>query len=303
MISRVGPTNGRVFITGENGSGKELVARAIHEKSARRAKPFVEVNCAAIPSELIESELFGHMKGSFTGAVTDHAGKFEQADGGTLFLDEIGDMSPSAQAKVLRALQEGLITRIGGKKPIQVDVRIIAATNKDIGEEISSGRFREDLFYRLNVVPIEVPPLRERPGDIPALVQHFARQLAASAGAARRTFDASAIKRLQQRMWPGNVRELRNAVERLLILAPDRVITARDVSRLLGEGAVEEVVEAIAGTESSYGTFRVDAERTFLIAKLKENDWNVAETARALRMPRSNLYKKMERHSITREDS
>ncbi|HSB55986.1 MAG TPA: sigma-54 dependent transcriptional regulator, partial [Gemmatimonadales bacterium] len=193
VIARVAPTNARVLITGENGSGKELVARAIHEASPRRAQAFVEVNCAAIPSELIESELFGHMKGSFTGAVTDRAGKFELADDGTLFLDEIGDMSPSAQAKVLRALQEGVITRICGAKPIQVDVRVIAATNKLLDEEIAAGRFREDLFYRLNVVPIQVPALRERKEDIPALVEHFVKQLAGTTGIAPRTFEAGAL--------------------------------------------------------------------------------------------------------------
>jgi two-component system nitrogen regulation response regulator NtrX len=303
IIDRVAPTTARVLITGENGTGKELVARAIHEGSPRRAQPFVEVNCAAIPSELIESELFGHMKGSFTGAVSDRAGKFEQADGGTLFLDEVGDMSPSAQAKVLRALQEGIITRIGGSKAIQVDVRIVAATNKDIEEEISSGRFREDLFYRLNVVPIHVPSLRERREDIPALVQHFVRELSGGAGVAGKSFDPGAIERLQQRVWPGNVRELRNAIERLLILAPGRVVSARDVSRLLGEGATSEVVESVSVPAGTFESFKQDAEKSFLAAKLKEHDWNVAETARALRMPRSNLYKKIERYGITREES
>jgi len=301
VITRVGPTNARVLITGENGTGKELVARAIHDASPRRARGFVEVNCAAIPSELIESELFGHMKGSFTGAVTDRAGKFEQADGGTLFLDEIGDMSPSAQAKVLRALQEGVISRIGGAKSIQVDVRIIAATNKDVEEEIASGRFREDLFYRLNVVPIQVPPLRERREDIPALVKYFLGQLAGGTGTVGKSFDPSAIERLQQRLWPGNVRELRNAVERILILSPGKVVSARDVSRLLGEGATSEVVESVSVQEGTFESFKQDAERSFLAAKLKEHDWNVAETARALKMPRSNLYKKIERYGISRE--
>jgi len=302
IIARVGPTNARVLITGENGTGKELVARAIHEASPRRAQPFVEVNCAAIPSELIESELFGHMKGSFTGAVTDRAGKFEQADGGTLFLDEIGDMSPSAQAKVLRVLQEGLVTRIGGAKAIQVDVRVLAATNKDLGEEIASGRFREDLYYRLNVVPIHVPALRDRREDVPVLVQHFTRQLAGGAGAAGKTIDTAALTRLQQRLWPGNVRELRNAVERLLILAPGRTITASDVSRLLGEGATSEVVEAVLTPLGTFESFKQDAEKSFLAAKLKEHDWNVSETARALKMPRSNLYKKIERYGLVREE-
>jgi two-component system nitrogen regulation response regulator NtrX len=302
VIARVGPTTARVLITGENGTGKELVARAIHDTSARRTRPFVEVNCAAIPSELIESELFGHMKGSFTGAVTDRTGKFEQADGGSLFLDEVGDMSPSAQAKVLRVLQEGVITRIGSAKPIQVDVRVIAATNKDIEEEIGAGRFREDLFYRLNVVPIHVPPLRERREDIVALVRHFVRQLAGGAGAAGKSFDPGAIERLERRLWPGNIRELRNAVERLLILSPGKVITAADVSRLLGEGATGEMVDAASGPEGSFDSFKQDAEKRFLAAKLREHDWNISETARALGMPRSNLYKKIERYGIARED-
>src|SRR6185312_6829326 len=217
-IERVAPTPARVLINGENGTGKELVARAVHRLSSRSANPFIEVNCAAIPSELIESELFGHMKGSFTGAFADRAGKFEQGDGGTLFLDEVGDMSLSAQAKLLRVLQEGVVTRIGGSKSIQVDVRVLAATNKDLESEIVEGNFREDLLYRLNVVPIDVPPLRERLGDIPALVTHFADRLAASAGVPGKKFADDAIVRLQSRAWPGNIRELRNAVERALIL-------------------------------------------------------------------------------------
>jgi two-component system nitrogen regulation response regulator NtrX len=301
VITRVGPTPARVLITGENGSGKELVARAIHEGSPRRGRAFVEVNCAAIPSELIESELFGHMKGSFTGAVTDRAGKFELADEGTLFLDEIGDMSPPAQAKVLRALQEGVITRIGGAKPIQVDVRVIAATNKVLDEEIAAGRFREDLFYRLNVVPIAVPALRERRDDIPALVEHFVRQLAGQTGSAGKTFEPAALERLKERHWPGNVRELRNAVERLLILSPGKAISAGDVSRLLGETASVEGMENGPPAEGTFESFKHEAERSFLAAKLREHDWNVSETARALKMPRSNLYKKIERYGLSRE--
>jgi two-component system, NtrC family, nitrogen regulation response regulator NtrX len=301
IIARVAPTNARVLITGENGSGKELVARAIHEASPRRGQVFVEVNCAAIPSELIESELFGHMKGSFTGAVTDRAGKFELADEGTLFLDEIGDMSPSAQAKVLRALQEGVITRIGGAKPVQVDVRVIAATNKSLADEIAAGRFREDLYYRLNVVPIHVPALRDRREDIPALVDHFARQLAGAVGVAGRTFEAAAVERLSERSWPGNVRELRNAVERLLILATGKSVTAGDVSRLLGETSMPDVMEGTAAPDGTFEAFKHEAERSFLAAKLREHDWNVSETARALKMPRSNLYKKIERYGLSRE--
>ncbi len=234
QIEKVGVTPARVLITGENGTGKELVARAVHRLSPRLNKPFIEVNCAAIPSELIESELFGHMKGSFTGAVQDRAGKFEQADKGTIFLDEIGDMSPSAQAKVLRVLQDGEVTRIGGNKRVQVDVRVLAATNKDLQEEIANGRFREDLFYRLNVVPLHVPPLRERRDDIPLLAQYFADQLSRREGAPVRVLDASAIEALTLMEWPGNVRELRNTIERLLILASGPRVTSADVNRLTG---------------------------------------------------------------------
>ncbi|HET8650306.1 MAG TPA: sigma-54 dependent transcriptional regulator [Gemmatimonadales bacterium] len=302
LITKVGPTGARVLITGENGTGKELVARALHEVSPRRGHAFVEVNCAAIPSELIESELFGHMKGSFTGAFADRAGKFEQADGGTLFLDEIGDMSLSAQAKLLRVLQEGVVTRIGGSRAIQVDVRVLAATNKDLAEEIAENRFREDLLYRLNVVEIPVPPLRERLEDIPALVAHFTERLAASAGVNGRGFTEEALQRLQQRAWPGNVRELRNAVERLLILAPERMVTAGDIERILPNG---EAVATVADSFRSrtFETFKQEAEKAFLQAKLLEHDWNVSETARTLKMPRSNLYKKIERYGLSRESA
>ncbi len=292
LIDKVGPTAARVLITGENGTGKELVARAIHAVSPRRDRPLIEVNCAAIPSELIESELFGHMKGSFTGAFADRAGKFEQADGGTLFLDEVGDMSLSAQAKLLRVLQEGVVTRIGGAKPIQVDVRVLAATNKDLEMEIAEARFREDLLYRLNVVPIEVPPLRERLEDVPALVAHFAEQLGASAGVPGKRFAEEAVRRLQTRPWPGNIRELRNAVERALILAPGKVVTAADVDRLL---------PADLGPKQSLENFRSEAEKGFLVQKLREHDWNITETAKSLQIPRSNLYKKIERYGLNRE--
>jgi two-component system nitrogen regulation response regulator NtrX len=301
LITKVGPTSARVLITGENGTGKELVARALHEASPRRDRAFVEVNCAAIPSELIESELFGHMKGSFTGAFADRAGKFEQADGGTLFLDEVGDMSLSAQAKLLRVLQEGVVTRIGGAKPIQVDVRVLAATNKDLEGEIAEQRFREDLLYRLNVVPIEVPALRDRLEDVPALVNHFAEQLAVGAGVPGKQFSDDAIARLKARSWPGNIRELRNAVERALILASGKVVTGGDVERLLpgGEGAVA----APTGGQLTFEDFKLEAEKNFLVQQLRLHDWNVSETARALRMPRSNLYKKIERYGLTREST
>lgn len=300
-IEKVADTAARVLITGENGTGKELVARALHRQSPRAKKPFVEVNCAAIPGELIESELFGHMKGSFTGAIQDRAGKFEQADGGTLFLDEVGDMSLAAQAKVLRVLQDGDVTRIGGAKPRKVDVRVIAATNKKLEDEIAAGRFREDLYYRLNVVPIHVPPLRERREDIPLLVEHFLSQFARNDGVAPRSMDASAIERLTAFDWPGNVRELRNTIERLLILARGARVTAADVERLTGVRA--SATGGIGGLEDSktFEDFKLAAERAFLAVKLRQHDWNVAETARALDMPRSNLYKKIERHGLARE--
>ena len=228
IIDKVAPTEARVLITGPNGTGKEVVAHLIHENSARANGPMVEVNCAAIPSELIESELFGHMKGSFTGAVKDRAGKFEQADGGTLFLDEIGDMSLAAQTKVLRALQESEITRVGSDKAIKVNVRVLAATNKDLQKEIEAGNFREDLFHRLNVIPIAVPALNDRIEDIPLLVSHFAEQICGEQGIAVKEFEPAAIKALQQIQWTGNIRQLRNVVERLIILAGPK-ITKEDV--------------------------------------------------------------------------
>ena len=300
-IAKVAPTPSRVLITGENGTGKELVARAIHRLSPRAGKPFVEVNCAAIPSELIESELFGHVKGSFTGAFADRTGKFEQADGGTLFLDEVGDMSPAAQAKVLRVLEEGVVTPIGSAKTITVDVRVIAATNKRVEEEIAAGRFREDLLYRLNVVPIEVPPLRNRREDIPLLVEHFVARLVVGQGVARRRLSAGALERLRRHAWPGNVRELRNTVERLLILAAGETIQEADVVRLLGPAGAEEGLGGALLASGTFEEFKQGAERAFLLAKLREHDWNVSETARRLAMPRSNLYKKIERYGLLRD--
>jgi two-component system nitrogen regulation response regulator NtrX len=302
-IDKVAATPARVLITGENGTGKELVARAIHRGSLRAKKPFVEVNCAAIPTELIESELFGHMKGSFTGAISDRAGKFEQADGGTLFLDEIGDMSLSAQAKVLRVLQDGFVTRLGGSKPIQVDVRVLAATNKQLEDEIANGRFREDLYYRLNVVPITVPALRERREDIEQLVVYFLQQFAARDGLPARDITDDALRRLAELEWPGNVRELRNTVERLVILASAATIGVSDVDRLVGKRAAEPAGLGTLLECATFEEFKVAAERTFLLAKLRAFDWNVSETARALDMPRSNLYKKIERYALMREST
>ena len=302
-IEKVAATPARVLITGENGTGKELVARALHRGSARAAGPFIEVNCAAIPSELIESELFGHMKGSFTGAISDRAGKFEQANGGTLFLDEIGDMSLAAQAKVLRVLEDSELTRIGGSKRIAVDVRVLAATNKELTAEISAGRFREDLFYRLNVVPISVPPLRERREDIPLLIQHFLNVLSEREGMAPRGINPDAIARLESLEWPGNVRELRNTIERLLILASGPKITVTDVERLVGQRPAETTSMGALADCRTFEEFKQAAERAFLLIKLRAFDWNVSETARALDMPRSNLYKKIERYGLVRESA
>jgi two-component system nitrogen regulation response regulator NtrX len=300
-VEKVAPTDARVLVTGENGTGKELVARAIHRLSPRGDKAFIEVNCAAIPSELIESELFGHMKGSFTGAHEDRAGKFELADGGTLFLDEIGDMSLQAQAKVLRALQEGIVTRVGGAKPISVDVRVLAATNKDLEEEIKGGRFREDLYYRLNVIPLHVPPLRERREDIAMLVRHFVETYAREANLRPKPFTDEALERMQRMDWPGNVRELRNTVERLLILASGATVAVDDVELLVGGRMKGGGLSGDLLGCNTFAEFKEAAERAFILQKLRENDWNVSETARLLDMPRSNLYKKIERYELVRE--
>jgi len=300
-IERVAPTDARVLITGENGTGKELVARGIHRLSTRQNAPFVEVNCAAIPSELIESELFGHIKGSFTGAIADRPGTFEQAHQGTLFLDEIGDMSLAAQAKVLRALEEGMITRVGGAKPILVDVRVIAATNKILPEEIAAGRFREDLFYQLNVVPIVVPPLRERPEDIGPLVAYFVGQAVGVTNIPPKIVEEEAVDRLATLDWPGNVRELRNTVERLLILSPGEAVRAVDVDALVGAATAGDGLGTALLTTDTFGDFKEQAELVYITHKLREYDWNVSETARQIDMPRSNLYKKIEKYGLNRD--
>ena len=310
VIEKVAPTPARVLITGENGTGKELVARAIHTLSRRAAGPFIEVNCAAIPAELIESELFGHIKGSFTGAFSDRAGRFELADGGTLFLDEVGDMSLSAQAKVLRALQEGVITRVGSSKPVSVDVRVIAATNKDLTHEIAAGRFREDLLHRLAVIPIHVPSLRERPTDIGQLIMHFVAE-SKKQGVPPKQFDPAAVERLTAHDWPGNIRELKNAVERLLILAPGGTVTQADVERLVGNA--ETGIAGMGRIKSAggepgwlraetYEVFKQEAERAFFLRKLQENDWNISETARTIKLPRSNFYKKIKGYGLVGGD-
>jgi two-component system nitrogen regulation response regulator NtrX len=300
LIETAGPTNSRVLIGGENGTGKELVARAIHLHSARAEHPFVAVNCAAIPETLIESELFGHEKGSFTGATSLKRGQFEQADGGTLFLDEIGDMSLSTQAKVLRALQEQQFTRVGGTKLMKVDVRVLAASNKDLEKEIEKGRFREDLYYRLNVVPIIVPTLRERREDIPALVRYFMKVHAEEQGLRIKDVSPEAMDVLQQYDWPGNIRELRNLTERLMIMVPGPVIEATQAAMSLQArpGASVSVSGNQAATPQlfaqSYDSLR-DArnafEKEYIARKLREHHWNISRTAEDLKIERSHLHR------------
>jgi len=290
-IAVTAPTNGRVLISGENGTGKELVARAIHDHSKRAAEPFIKLNCAAIPSELIESELFGHEKGAFTGATQQRRGKFELADGGTLFLDEVGDMNPSAQAKVLRVLQEGELERVGGDQTIKTDVRVIAATNKDLPAEIASARFREDLYYRLNVVPIQLPPLRERREDVPPLVEHFLAVECAANERRPKRIASGAVSMLMQYDWPGNVRELKNLIERLVILTGE--------SEAIGEA---DVADSLPGLKPARGSYRrgmalkdlvAAAERDLILEALAANDHHISNTARELQLERSHLYKKM----------
>jgi two-component system nitrogen regulation response regulator NtrX len=305
-IALAAPSKASVLVMGESGTGKELVARAIHRNSPRASRPFVKVNCAAIPEELIESELFGHEKGSFTGALRDQTGKFAQADGGTIFLDEVGDMSGRTQAKVLRALQDGEIEPVGAAKSFVVDVRVIAATNKRLEDEIAAGRFREDLFYRLNVVPIHIPALRERREDIPALVGWFAEAFCRENGLKPKTIAADAVEVLSRAPWRGNVRELRNAVERMIIMTPRDTVRASDVPPQVGTSPVAEPAPAgpAGGAPAGGGTlqeFKDASERTFIVQKLKEHDWNVAATAKAIDTPRSNLYKKLETYGIRRE--
>jgi two-component system, NtrC family, nitrogen regulation response regulator NtrX len=301
-VERVAPTEARVLITGEPGTGKELVARWIHAKSPRASGPLVEVNCAAIPSELIESELFGHEKGAFTGATKQRIGKFEQADGGTLFLDEIGDMSLSAQAKVLRALQESRITRVGGDRAIEVNVRVVAATNKDLLAEVDAHRFREDLYHRLSVILIHVPPLRERMSDIPAIGEYLLGRVARHNGMDPKGFTPGALDRLQRYDWRGNVRELNNVVERLLILSEGDAITERDVEAYVRGGAGgQDPIAALLDRYDQFADFRDQAEKLFIERKLEEFDWNISRTAEAIGIQRSHLYNKLNKYNIERE--
>ena len=296
QIDLAGPTNGWVLVHGESGSGKELVARAIHKASKRAEGPFVEVNCAAIPQELIESELFGHEKGSFTGAIGMKQGKFELADRGTIFLDEIADMSLATQAKVLRVLEGQEFQRVGGTRTMKVDVRVIAASNKDLQEEIGKGTFREDLFYRLNVVPLEVPPLRERREDIPVLVRHFLREFAAEYGQRPKTIDDAALDLFVRYPWKGNVRELRNFIERMMIMVPGPAITLPDVPAPISSpktGTRPDAGALPAGAAATLKEARAAFEREFIRQKLKENNGNISKTADEIDVERSNLHRKI----------
>jgi len=295
-ILRTAPTNATVLIYGESGTGKELIARAIHSQSLRAKEPFVQVNCAAIPEELIESELFGHEKGSFTGATERKTGKFEQADGGTIFLDEIGDMSLKTQSKVLRVLEEGEVQKVGSNRIIKVDVRVIAATNKDLRQEIARGAFRDDLFFRLNVVPLISPPLRDKSEDIPLLVEYFCRAYAEENNFKVKRFSEEALQMLKRYPWKGNVRELRNVVERLLIMTDSDIIGLDELpEQFRGEGPLALPDPSQVKTLKD---FRDVAEKNYILFKLKENSWNISQTARAIDTPRSNLYKKLSQFGI-----
>ncbi len=295
FIAKVGPSEGTVLVTGENGTGKELVVSAIHQASARHDRPLVEVNCAAIPQELVESELFGHEKGSFTGADRQRTGKFEQADGGTLFLDEIGDMNPEAQAKVLKAVEESRFQRVGGTETRSVNVRIMAATNRDLS--VPDSGFRQDLFFRLNVLAVHLPPLRERVGDVELLLDWFMSDLGARLKAKPRRFAPETLAILNEYSWPGNVRELRNLVERLLILCPDDVVKPTDLPLLPGTRAQDEASPSFYACQD-FQEFKSASESAFLQHKLKENLYNVSKTAEKLGMQRSNLYKKITKYGL-----
>jgi len=301
QIQLAAPSSGWVLITGENGTGKELVARAIHQQSMRADKPFVEVNCAAIPEELIESELFGHEKGAFTGATTARKGKFDQAGSGTLFLDEIGDMSLKTQAKILRILQERKFERVGGNKTIEVDVRVIAATNKDLQEEIQAGNFREDLFFRLNVLPFSVPPLRKRKDDISRLCYHFLKYFCGKESREIKSISPAALKALLNYNWPGNVRELKNLIERMVIMTPSQEIKLEDLPHGINQSIQPGAARQEHRSEElpdSYREAKELFEKQFLIEKLKKNKWNISRTAEEIGLERSNLHRKIKSYEI-----
>lgn len=298
-IERVAPSDSRVLITGENGTGKELVARWIHEKSNRANMPLVEVNCAAIPAELIESELFGHEKGAFTSAIKTRIGKFEQANGGTLFLDEIGDMSPSVQAKVLRALQENRITRVGGEKDVPVDVRVIAATNKDLIRLIERSLFRMDLYHRLGVILIHVPSLNDRLEDIPLLSERFVKEICEDYGIPKKVITPNAIKELQNIHWSGNIRELRNVIERLVILCGNK-IQEEDVKQHVPSQRITQAPTELFEQFAKFQEFKDHIERLFIEHKLDKNNWNVSKTAEEIDIQRSHLYNKIEKFELKR---
>jgi two-component system nitrogen regulation response regulator NtrX len=298
QIALTAPTNGRVLIYGESGTGKELVARALHAASLRSDQAFVEVNCAAIPEELIESELFGHTKGSFTGASESKVGKFEKADGGTLFLDEVGDMSLRTQSKVLRVLEEQRLEPVGSNQTVNVDVRVIAATNKKLEDEIAAGRFREDLFYRLNVIPFNVPPLREHTEDIPILARHFLAEFSAAYGRKPKELGESAIGVMLRYQWPGNVRELRNLIERLMIVVPQDKIEPLHLPGELFRGTSRVPQQPNATLHEARDAY----EREFILRKLEENQWHMTRTAETLGLERSHLYRRMRTLGITAEE-
>ena len=298
QIAVTAPTNGRVLIYGESGTGKELVAHALHVASRRNNQPFVEVNCAAIPEELIESELFGHIKGSFTGASEDKTGKFQKADGGTLFLDEVGDMSLKTQSKVLRVLEEQRFEPVGSNAAVKVDVRVIAATNKKLEEEIARGSFREDLFYRLNVIPFSVPPLRERPEDIPILARFFLSEFSSAYGRRTKELSSAALDVLMRYPWPGNVRELRNLIERLVIICPQQRIEPQHLPPEVFRGAARSPQQPYSTLHEARSAY----EREFILRKLQENQWNMTHTAAALGLERSHLYRKMKTLGISAEE-
>ncbi len=296
LIAKVAETDVRVFITGENGTGKELVAKAIHEMSQRKNSPYVDINCAAIPNELIESELFGHEKGAFTGAIQNKTGKFELAHKGTLFLDEIGDMSLQAQAKVLRIIEEGKVEKVGGNKKTEVDVRIISATNKNLKEEIEKGNFREDLFHRLNVIPIVIPPLRERTEDIPLLVKAFTERISEKYKKKTKQFSNDAIELMKQLPWKGNIRELKNIVERIIIIVDKPVIQKSDLESLLPYE--KQSINDLIDQSNSFQDFKEKAEKAFILKQLEASGWNVSKTAELLEIQRSHLYNKMKKYGI-----